>query len=735
MSATLLRRLAEQHGILAEFVDVTGVRRVTSDQTRAALLSALGIDCSNAAALRAAYYQSARSIAPLAAARVVERGRAARLTLPADPARAGATWELRLTTEEGEVRCTTGSLAADGRLQTPLPDSLPLGYHQLEIAVTGGAGERLHRQTLIVAPRRCPEARSVLGNREVFGLQANLYTVRSDDDWGVGGFAELRALVQLAAANGAAFVGVNPLAALDNRAGAISPYSPLSRLFLNPLYLDVNAFPEFPSLPDLRAHVDSADFRLALARLRSSAEVCYADVMDLKHPCFASLHRAFRAAHGDRGTARGRAYADYCQRRGETLLDFATFLALRDHLGRGAETAPADWRQWPAPFRDPRSAAVRSFRAAHGEAVDLHCFLQFELDRQLGEVANSARRLGMPLGLYQDLPLGSAPDGADSWAFQDSFANGVSIGAPPDDYNAAGQDWGLPPLIPQRLAADGFRYWIELLRATLRGAGALRIDHVMGLFRQYWIPAGAAPAAGAYVRYPAAELLGVLALEATRAGALVIGEDLGTVPREVPPLLAKWNILSTRVLYFSRDQHGEYPPARRYPRRCLLSANTHDLVPLAGFWSGRDLHIRRALGVLDSDAALDAKLAEREADRTALLRRLRGEKLLPPGDGDPGAGEVRRAVHAFLCRSPARLVGIALDDLLGEEVPVNQPGVPLERYPSWTRRARLSLQELADDTDSAAALAALRHDPRSLRRHPAAERATTVPRRQARSRR
>ena len=716
MSSTLLRRLAAHCGISDGYADVTGVHRATSDTTRAALLAAMGIDTSTPASLRAAYHRAAACDTHLAAARVVEQGRAARLTLPLDAGAGRGAWELRVTAEDGGEHRSTGTWRGGAaRLEPALPAGLPIGYHQLALSLRGGAGERDEGQTLIVVPRRCPLPERRLGARNVFGLQVNLYTVRSARDWGVGGFAELRALVELAAEIGAAFVGVNPLAALDNRAGAFSPYSPNSRLFANPLYLDVTAFPELAALPALRARLDSRRFRADLARRRAAADVGYQEVMDLKRPCFAALHGAFAKRHRDRATARGRAYAAFRARHGRALVDFATFLALRDHLAAGGAAA-LDWRDWPAPWRDPDSAAVRDFRAVHGEEVDLHCFLQFELERQLGAVARTAERLGMPLGLYQDLPIGSAPEGADAWAFQQSFLRGVTIGAPPDDYNTAGQDWGLPPLAPARLAADGYRYWIELLRASLRGAGALRIDHVMGLFRQYWIPAGAPPSQGAYVRYPADELLGILALEATRADALVIGEDLGTVPPEVPPLLAKWNILSTRLLYFSRDEHGHFLPARSYPRRCLVSANTHDLPTLAGFWSGRDLHIRRALGILDSDAALAAALAVRAAERAALVLRLRAAGLLPDDGVDPEEAQVRSAVHAFLCRTPARLVGIALDDLLGEEIAVNQPGVSLERYSSWTRRARLPLEALRRDAAIAAALAALRRDPRSLRK-------------------
>jgi 4-alpha-glucanotransferase len=309
----------------------------------------------------------------------------------------------------------------------------------------------------------------------------------------------------------------------------------------------------------------------------------------------------------------------------------------------------------------------------------------------------------MPIGLYQDLAIGASPAGADVWGDPELYLSGLSIGAPPDPLGPEGQNWGLPPMDPRRLAERAYAPWAELLRAGMRHGGALRIDHVIGLFRQFWIPEGMAGKDGAYVRFPVDALLGVLALEATRANALVVGEDLGTVPPEVPPALQQWGLLSSRVLYFEREEGGAFKAPRRYPRMALATANTHDLAPLAGWWTGRDVALRREVGQIATDEGAERAETERREERVRLLRLLAEEGLLDPDacHGDPGTPgcyderSVRAAVHALVRRTPSWLVGISLDDVVGEAEPVNLPGVGSDRFSSWTRRLSVPLEALA----------------------------------------
>jgi 4-alpha-glucanotransferase len=313
----------------------------------------------------------------------------------------------------------------------------------------------------------------------------------------------------------------------------------------------------------------------------------------------------------------------------------------------------------------------------------------------------------MRVGLYQDLAIGSSPTGADSWAYADHFVDGVTVGAPPDPYSADGQNWGLPPLDPRALKRGGYRYFIDLIRAAFRHAGALRIDHVMGLFRLFWIPQGMSGRDGAYVRYPAEDLLGIIALESVRHRALVVGEDLGTVPAEVPPRLSKWGVLSSKVLYFERESDGTFKRADRYPALALATANTHDMPTIAGFWSERDIELRRELGLIAAGEEEARARAERDRDRGALVQLLDEERIIP-GGAPQSSAELRAAVHGFLWSTPSQLVGLSLDDLAGETEAVNVPGVGGDRYPSWTRKMRADLEAITSSDEADVILARTR---------------------------
>ncbi|HEX2189227.1 MAG TPA: 4-alpha-glucanotransferase, partial [Longimicrobiaceae bacterium] len=627
----------------------------------------------------------ARAGAPEAAAAVMRA-----------PEGAGAVeWSLELVPERGEPRRLAGEGRAerDGTLTVALPPLLE-GYHTLRATLRAGGAERSGEQSRVVAPQACPSVAEVAGRERVWGVIANLYTLRSAGNWGVGDLSDLGRLAEWTAEAGGAFVGVNPLHALRNRGAEVSPYSPVSRVFRNPVYLDVAAVPEAREAEEARRLLDAPELRAEREALRATGRVEYERVMALKRRVLEAAYRAFAASGGG---PRAEAFRRYREEQGEPLALFATWEALADHFGHGG------WREWPEPFRDPRSAAVAELRRERAAEVGFHAWLQWELDRQLGEAARRGERAGLAVGLYQDLAIGASPSGADVWAHPELFLDGVSIGAPPDEYSAAGQDWGLPPLDPRALREDAYRYWVALVRASLRHGGALRIDHAIGLFRQFWIPRGMEGRQGAYVRFPVGDLLGILALEARRHGALVVGEDLGTVPPEVPPVLRRWGVLSSRVFYFEREGDA-FRPAAEYEPMALATANTHDMPTLAGFWRGRDVEVRREVGIIETDREAGEQRRAREGERRAVLERLAAEGVLPDARQPESGAELRGAVHAFLCSTPSAMVGVNLDDLVGEVEPVNVPGVPPERFSAWTRKLSTPLEALPDDPEVRAAL-------------------------------
>ena len=697
-----MRALADRVGIFEEYVDQTGrERRVTSDRTRVALLEAMGFPVSDdetaREALDALREREREQLLPPVRVTTDASAPIAVAVPPGWPSR--VEWEMELEDEQGDVRRSVGRTAVRGRgaLELASAQGSELGYYTLRLTVHAAGRTAAGQQRLIVVPERCAAPEVILGGQRVAGLIANLYTLRSARNWGAGDTGDVTRLAEWAAQIGAAFIGVNPLHALRNRGHDVSPYSPVSRLFRNVLYLDVEAVPEM---------TDSAEARTASARalpriaeLRDAHQVDYEAVMAVKRPILEALHRSFVEQHRGKKTARGREYARYVESQGEVLEDFATWSVLDEqHQGRS-------WQTWPSDFRDPRGRAVREVRERERDRVGFHQWLQFELDRQLGEAQARSRELGLPIGLYQDLAIGAAGDGADTWMHPGLFLDGASIGAPPDPYASAGQNWGLPAINPRRLRDDGYAYWVRLVRATLRHSGALRIDHVLGLFRQFWIPAGMKGKDGAYVRFPGDDLLGIAALESVRANALIVGEDLGTVPPEVPPALRRWGVFSSKVMYFEADlKAGRFTPPREYPSLALTTANTHDMPTIAAFWRESDIDLRAKIGAIPTQRAVRAARRERAQAREALATTLIDEGLWPVGEEPVSDLALRAAAHAFLRRTPSWLVGLSLDDLTGEVEPVNLPGVAPDQWSSWTRRMKMSLEEMTTSADVRRAL-------------------------------
>ncbi len=702
-----LHALADRLGIQPSYVDQTGeTLRLTSDETRVALLAAMGHDASTeeraSLALRALRLAARRRcIEPVRVVR--QRSRALRHVVVRVPAlrTEAVQWTLVLRTEEGTETRWTGTThgGRSRRLRLELSVVPPLGYHDLTITFEAEGEEHTATQRLIVVPSRCVAPETRLRGRRGFGITANLYTVRSARNWGAGDFGDLGTIAEWLADQGGAFVGMNPLHALRNEGYDVSPYSPISRLFRNPLYLRVDAIPELAHDAEARARVASPELQGALAELRAADMLDYGRIMALRAPVLESLHRTFVRREVAGGSARARGYARFVAREDPQLTQFATFMAISEREG-------PDARRWPEELRDARSDAVARMRRELADRVDYHRWIQFEVDAQLGQAALDASRAGLTLGLYQDLAVGSAASGADVWANPELFVQGATVGAPPDMYSDEGQNWGLPAINPHVLRETGYDYWVRLLRAGFRHAGALRIDHALGLFRMFWVPLGWSARNGAYMTSFSEELFGIVALESARHDALVVGEDLGTVPPEVPRVLERWGVLGSTVQVFERDFFtGHFRGAPHYPRMTLATVNTHDLPPLVGWMEARDIALRAELGDLADPAQAAAMREGRRRDAAALVESLIAEGLLPPSARENVTSDALiAAVHAFIRRTPSALVGLSLDDLAHEQTPVNIPGVWQDKYPSWSRRMRRNLEELLADARTAAGL-------------------------------
>jgi (1->4)-alpha-D-glucan 1-alpha-D-glucosylmutase len=529
----------------------------------------------------------------------------------------------------------------------------------------------------------------------------------------MGDFTDLRQMLECCAQAGASVLGLNPLHALyPHNPAHCSPYSPSSRQYLNTLYIDVEAVEDYAECYAARRKVGGRQFQARLQKLRDTAGVDHGGVAELKTVVLQQLHAHFRARHLGKDSPRGQAFRAWRAQGGEDLERFTLYQALQAHFyAQDAELW--GWPVWPEAYRDHDSPEVAAFAAAHGEQVEYYQYLQWLAEQQLAAADRRAGELGLAVGLYADLAVGVDKGGAETWVHRDLYALDTRIGCPPDDFSPLGQDWGLPPWVPARLRDAAYAPYIRMLRANMRLAGALRIDHVMGLMRLFWVPPGRDARHGAYVNYPLADLLGILALESHRNQCLVIGEDLGTVPGEVRHALFEMGVLSYKLFYFERDHQGEFQPPEHYPRQCLVAASTHDLPTLAGWWQGADLDLRASLNLYANEGQHEAQARGREEDKARLLRALEREGLLPQGLGtDPAAlpelpPALALAIHRHLARSPAMLSLVQAEDMLGETEQANLPGT-VNEHPNWRRKLSLNLEDWTDTPRIQTLAAALR---------------------------
>ncbi len=719
MEPALIQRLAQLRGLGDAYRDYRGELRYFSLETKAKILLAMGCAIDDAAALSAEIdrlegTKSRGLLPPVAAARGSQVG--VDISLAASDADAGIEWVVRQ--EDGRRRAGSVS-AADckelwrgqianawiTRRRLELQLDLPPGYHELEASLPGRPAQRC---LLMVSPPLCFEPPAIQRGGRLWGIAVQLYTLRSRGNWGIGDFSDLKQLIRWLAPRGAGFIGLNPLHALSPAdPGRSSPYSASNRHFLNVLYIAVTDIPEYSDCPRARARVAEPQFAARLAQLRAPALVDYTGVAAAKLEILELLHADFRARRLVPGFARGARFDAFVQRGGDMLELHARFDALDRHL-RSSCGCGAGWLSWPEEYRDPRGAAALGFAAQYPEKVQFFLYLQWLAHEQLGEAQALARQLGMPIGLYGDYAVGANAAGSEVWIDRTSYRLGAEIGAPPDDLALKGQGWGIPPQDPLTLENQRLQNFVRLIHDNMRFYGALRLDHVMSLFRLWWVPAHSSPLDGAYVHYPLDQLLTVLTLESARARCLVVGEDLGVVPDEIRAAMPRFGLYHYKVVLFEK-QGGVFRRPEEFVREALATITTHDMPTLRSYWDGGDIELRRRLNLYPSADMHAAVLRERDADRAALLSALREQGLAPRHPNaphEPYTPELGLAMHEFLARSSAALAAVQIEDLLGMVDPVNVPGTDRE-YPNWQRKLIADVEDIATRGDLDAFLAAI----------------------------
>jgi (1->4)-alpha-D-glucan 1-alpha-D-glucosylmutase len=683
---------AERHGVALRYHSFWGEDKQVAPEVLSQALTSMGLRDGNG--------PSGDGVPPVA---VGLEGEPLRITWTGPGAQ---RW--RLAPEHAAASSYSGEVTRDGdRWAIELPPTLAIGYWTLAVE-----GESATSCTVVVAPRRCWAPTQLLEGERWWGCTIQLYALRSTRNWGIGDFGDLRRLVDTAARQGASFIGLSPLHALfPHRPDVASPYSPSSRLALNPIYLDVQALAELSGCEEARRKLHGEDFQDRLRRLREAELVDYPAVASAKEEMLAILWRHFEQHELTGSSSRGAHFARFMQEREDTLGFHALFEALQAHL-HAKDATVWGWPAWPEEYKDPRGEAVQAFRREHASAVQFRFWLQWLAEVQLESVQRYARTRGMGLGLYCDLAVGVNEGGAETWMQPSLYALGMHVGAPPDPLNALGQDWGLPPLNPVQLRAARYKPFIETLRANMRHSGALRMDHVMALMRLFWT----GEHGGTYVTYPLQDLLGILALESHRHRCLVIGEDLGNVAPQMRDAMRERCLLSYRPLLFERTDDGSFRPPAEWQPQALAVVSTHDLPTLRGFWLGEDLELVGQLGLYPDDHAREQAVISRAQDRARLLIALQHQGLLPP-DASTQPTSVPDAtpafvagVYSYLARTPSWLVGVQLEDVTGQLLQVNVPGTTEDRFPNWRRKISVAVEDLASHELFTAVAAALRSE-------------------------
>lgn len=698
-----LMQVAKLANISNRYVSAWGDEAHVGDDTIRHLLGCLGYDTSSDdALLKSAEKKHKKDV--LDPVLVIRDGEAVEVPLYLGVSARESEFNWRLETEQGDVlegylqsQIVRDERAEGGPLVFALPSDLAWGYHTLSI--TRKRRKAPYTMTLIITPSACYKQPALEQHKKLWGPSVQLYTLRTQHNWGMGDFGDLKQLVADIASRGGDFVGLNPIHSLfpASPEGA-SPYSPSSRRWLNILYIDVSSVPEFALSAEAQQKVGSPDFQQRLQKVREEHWVNYSEVAAMKMSVLPLLFAEFKTRHLDKNSDRAAAFLSFVEQGGDSLLHQAAFDALHAQL-HAEDSNVWGWPVFPEKYRRFDLAAVQKFIEDNQDSVHLYMYLQWIADTQISEVQTLAEEKGMSVGLYRDLAVGVSDAGSETWADEGILVQDASIGAPPDILGPLGQNWGLPPLNPQVLEQTGYRAYINLLRANMKHCGSLRIDHVLGLLRLWWIPKGESATKGAYVYYPVRDMLAILALESHRHQCSVIGEDLGTVPDEIVELLRDAGVHSYKVFFFetSKEDGGFISPAH-YAEQSMAALCTHDMPTLRGFWHCDDLKMGREIGLYPDEAQLETLFADRLKCKQGILDSVAWHGFLPPGVGRdaslvPMDSYLSEALQLHVAAGSSALLSVQLEDWLEMDKPVNIPGT-VNEYPNWRRKLSMNLDEI-----------------------------------------
>jgi 4-alpha-glucanotransferase len=706
---TLLDRAAAFCGIEPEYWDIFGRRHITTTEGKQAILRAMGWAAGSADELERSLAEYARRdwqrLAPATIVAMESDEVDVPVQIPAECLGEAVTISVMREDGGGESFSfragelpQTGSIEMDGRtwvrLRGRLPIRLPAGYHS--ITVKSGSAEAATRY--IAAPARAWTHPELARGGRAAGIAIALYGLRSARNWGCGDFSDLWGAIDWAVDDlHVSFVALNPLHAIHNRRPFnTSPYLPNCIFYQNFLYLDIESMEEYARCGRAQRLRRSEAIEREIGELRAAEFVEYERVAALKLRFLRLLYAQF-LLECSKNPARAQEFGAFRENEGDLLHRFAIYCALDRYLHQ-ADPNIWLWTEWPEALQNPDSEETQAFAREHPKQVMFYEWVQWQIDRQLRAAQQQARMRGLAIGLYHDLALATDRFGSDLWAHRPFFVGGCRVGAPPDDFAPQGQDWGFPPPNSAKHREEGYRLFAESIRKNCRHGGALRIDHVMRLFRLYWIPDGSDATQGAYVRETSEDFVRVLALESMRNRVTIVGEDLGTVEPGIRETLARFGILSYRLFFFEKNKDGSFRDASEYPVQALVSSTTHDLPTLAGFWTGADIEARRAAGVID-EAAWREQWGLRAKDKQRMLDRLFAQGLLRPDLPRAATaypewtGDLHHAAIGFLARTPAQLLAVNQEDVTKEAAQQNLPGTTWQ-YPNWGRKMRFTVEEL-----------------------------------------